>query len=141
MGARHSSRCRRAQSHVDSAPGVLLFTSRMASSLSQRLDEVAQVASGDTVTLGALLAALGRQGHALLAFVLVTPFLQPVPIPMLSTALGAVVVVLGVQLARARSARLPKRLDEYAVSAATVRRICAAGQTLLRRAEHLIRPR
>jgi hypothetical protein len=116
-------------------------TPALPSRLSQRFAELA-VSTGETrVTFGDLLTRLRERGHALMALVLVLPFLQPVPLPLLSTAMGLAVAVLGVQMALGRPPWLPARLARRGLSADQIGRIARTGQRIFARFEHLVRPR
>jgi hypothetical protein len=88
-----------------------------------------------------LVERFSARGHALLAFFLSLPFLQPVPLLGLSTPVGAAVAILGIMMAMGRPPWLPQRFLDRELPAATVIRVARAGQGLLRRAERFIRPR
>jgi hypothetical protein len=113
---------------------------RASARLSQRFAELA-LGPAEGMTLGALLERLSERGHALLALVLVIPFLQPIPLPMLSTAFGLVVTLVGAQMALDRPPWVPGRLARRPLSAELIGRIAQAGQKLFLRFEHLVRPR
>jgi hypothetical protein len=81
------------------------------------------------------------RGHALLAFFLSLPFLQPLPLLGLSTPVGTTIALLGVMMALGRPPWLPRSYLDRELPAAIVIRIARAGQGLLRRVERFIRPR
>lgn len=93
------------------------------------------------VTLGELSEICGPQGHGFLAIFLVLPFLQPIPLPGISTAIGLVLVMIGVFVALRRPPWLPRRLAEVIVPSETVMRICAKIERLLGAIEHVVKPR
>lgn len=109
--------------------------------LSEELEEVLRLAEGSTVTARVLVDHLATRGHALLAFFLALPFLQPVPLPGVSTPFGGAIALLGVLMALDRPPWLPKRLLDRELSSLWVVRIVRSGQRLLQRAERFIKPR
>lgn len=109
--------------------------------LSEDLEDVLRLASGPTVTIRVVVDHLSTRGHALLAFFLAVPFLQPVPLLGLSTPIGAAIVLLGALMALGRPPWLPRRWLDHELSSASVVRIVRAGQRLLQRVERFIRPR
>lgn len=98
-------------------------------------------AAAGPVTLGELSTICGPQGHGFLAIFLVLPFLQPVPLPGLSSAIGLVLAIIGVFVALRRSPWLPRRLAEVVVQPETVLRICANLERMLGAIEHVVKPR
>ncbi len=109
--------------------------------LSEELEAIIELASGHTVTARTLVDHLSVRGHALMAFFLALPFLQPVPLLGLSTPVGAAIVLLGALMALGRPPWLPKRWLDRELPSGTVIRVVRTGQTLLRRAERFIKPR
>lgn len=107
--------------------------------LADTLAELARMPPDPPMTLARILATLDGRGHALLAFVLVVPFLQPVPLPGFSTAGGVAVGLVGIQLARGRPPWLPRRLALRPIPG--FQRIVAAAERVFRRFERLIKPR
>jgi hypothetical protein len=99
------------------------------------------LASGRTVTTRLLFERLSMRSHALLAFFLSLPFLQPVPLVGLSTPVGMAIAVLGLFMALGRPPWLPRRYLDRELPSHAVIRVARAGQSLLRRAERFIRPR
>jgi len=97
--------------------------------------------AGDTVLLGSVIDDLRELGVALVALFLVVPFLQPVPVPGLSTVLGLAVAVVGLQMAGHKPLWLPARLRSRPVSRALVRRIGEAGAKVCQKLERIVRPR
>ncbi len=100
-----------------------------------------RLASAERVAVRVLVEHLSGRGLALLAFFLVLPFLQPIPLPGLSTPFGLAVVLLGVAMALGRSLWLPRRWLAHELQSALVIRIGAAGQRVLRQVERFVKPR
>jgi hypothetical protein len=109
--------------------------------LSRLLHELAEGSQGEDLTLRLLLRALGERGHAMIAFVLSVPFLQPIPLPGVSTLFGLAVAAVGLQLAIDRPPWLPRRLADRPLPRHTFVRLAHGAERLFRRFEHLVRPR
>lgn len=108
---------------------------------SETLHSIEERAADGPVTLGELLTVCGPQGHGFLAIFLVLPFLQPIPLPGLSTAIGVLLAILGVFVALRRPPWVPKRLAAVAVQPEAVLRICTRLEKLLGALEHVVKPR
>jgi hypothetical protein len=82
----------------------------------------------------------GRAYDVLLIF-LSLPFLTPVPLPFLSTALGSVMVLIGARLALGQRPWLPQRLLQRKIEGRNLGRLLNAGSKILRWLEIFLRPR
>jgi len=98
-------------------------------------------AADGPVTLDELVTICGTQGHAFLAIFLVLPFLQPIPLPGISSAIGVLLTILGVFVALRRPPWVPTRLANLTVQPEAVLRICTNLEKLLGALEHLVKPR
>ncbi len=76
------------------------------------LREVAGLADDHDVSLGEVADKLEGKGMVFLALVCVLPFMQPIPLPGVSTLLGLVILLQGVGLMVARRPLLTKRMRE-----------------------------
>lgn len=92
-------------------------------------------------TLGDLIETVGPKGHVFLCVFLVLPFLQPIPLPGISTAFGLTIAVLGVFLVLGKDPWIPKRFAEIPLEPQLVVRICSTLESLVEKIESLIRPR
>ncbi len=102
----------------------------------------AQAAVRDpAVTLRDLLGMLGEQGLLVFCGVLAAPFLLPVTVPMMSTVLGAPMLLIGFAVMVSRVPWLPERLLNRSLPAVTVRNILQKVRGWAERFEHLVRPR
>ena len=63
------------------------------------LQEMEKLLEDGNVTLGEIATKLRKKGLVFLALVCVIPFMQPIPIPGLSTVLGFVIILQGIGLA------------------------------------------
>lgn len=91
--------------------------------------------------LQGLMTLIGPKGHAFACMFLCLPFMQPIPLPGLSTPFGIVLILVGALLVRARPPRLPNRFGRIQIESSIVLRICTALEKLLARLEHLVKPR
>ncbi|MBN1961889.1 MAG: exopolysaccharide biosynthesis protein [Deltaproteobacteria bacterium] len=111
--------------------------------LSQRLTELVVLIEDkqSQIQLDFLLDLLGERCHALFIFILVIPFLQPIPLPGVSTAFGLAIALLGVQLTLEKKPWLPHWLRKRQLSTERIVKIFAAGKNIFLRFEKVIRPR
>lgn len=93
------------------------------------------------VTLEELFTICGPRGQGFVAVFLILPFLQPIPLPGLSSAIGLVLALIGLFVALRRPPWLPRRLARVSVEPATVLRISTRLRKLLGAVEHVVRPR
>lgn len=102
------------------------------------LDELSE----DAVTLGELRDRLARRGFGLLMIVLALPTLIPVLPPGSAVSIGALYILLSLQMLFGKEEPwLPRRLGRYRLSARTIRALRTRAVPFLRRVERLSRPR
>ena len=106
----------------------------------EALGAIERRAAEGPVTIGELFTICGQQGQAFVAIFLVLPFLQPVPLPGISSVIGFVLVIIGAFVALRRPPWLPERLKHAAVEAHIVLRICHSLERLFGRLERVVRP-
>jgi hypothetical protein len=109
--------------------------------LSAALDATRRAVTGHEVTLRELLALVGEQGLLVFCAILAMPFLLPVTIPFMSTALGLPMLLIGVAVVLNRVPWLPNRLLDHALPGATVQHVLERAAHAANRFEHLVRPR
>lgn len=93
------------------------------------------------LTFRELVDIFGPKGHAFLTIFLVLPFLQPIPIPGLSTLIGLVIALVGVHMLLDRPPFIPQRFGTRSVDSQILFRICSGLERLMRRLERVVRPR
>src|SRR5205085_1553283 len=128
-----TARSRKTSLFSDSTDGGKRFT--------DTLTAIEQRAHEGPLTLGELFSLCGPQGHAFVAIFLVLPFLQPVPLPGISSAIGVVLVIIGVFVTLRRPPWIPARLGRMVVEPDVVLRICKRLENLLGRVERIVQPR
>lgn len=92
------------------------------------------------IPLGELLDQFGDDGLLLVTIFLTLVFLIPVSIPGVSTAFGAVILLVGVSRLRGRPLWLPRRLRERSIPAARLRPALTRGLGWVQRLETVSRP-
>lgn len=88
-----------------------------------------------------LVSVTRGRAYDLLLILLSLPFLTPVPLPFLSTALGFIMMLIGVRLALGRRPWLPDRILKRKLAGRQLVRVLLAGSRLLRGLEVFLRPR
>ena len=109
--------------------------------LSEALTTTRLALVGDQITLRELLALVGEQGLLVFCAILAMPFLLPVSLPFMSTALGAPMLFIGYAVTMNRVPWLPNRLLDHALPSSTVQHVLERAAQAADRFEHLVRPR
>lgn len=104
------------------------------------IEEFAARSPGDAVSVGDLLKSLDDRAFGMLFLILALPVV--IPLPGLSTAVGAPLIVLGAQSAWGmRTPWLPARLARVSLPRATLLRVVAKAKPWLAPLENRARPR
>ena len=109
--------------------------------LSEALTVTRHAIEGHRVTLRELLGLVGEQGLLVFCAILAMPFLLPVSLPLMSTALGAPMLLIGFAVTMNRVPWLPDRLLDHSLPSATVQHVLERAGRAADRFEHLVRPR
>jgi hypothetical protein len=110
---------------------------RVSAALAQALAAVRD----PVITLRELFVLLGEQGLLMFCGVLAAPFLLPVTVPMMSTAFGIPMLLIGYSVMVSRVPWLPERLLDRRLSTPHVRQVLRKVHGWALRFEHLVRPR
>ncbi|MEM1060003.1 MAG: exopolysaccharide biosynthesis protein, partial [Verrucomicrobiota bacterium] len=89
--------------------------------ISQSIASISGRIGSRSPELRELFEEIAPQANLLLILIMAMPYLQPIPIPVLSTASGAVVALLGLQLMLGFRAWLPERLLKVRLAPRTMR--------------------
>ena len=89
---------------------------RIRRSIATELRSILPLLQRGPISIGALVAAFGHRGLALLSAVVSTPFLLPIPIPGLSSVLCWIVIFSGASIAVGRLPKLPERWIEKQIT-------------------------
>ncbi|MSU33810.1 MAG: hypothetical protein EXS36_01615 [Pedosphaera sp.] len=109
--------------------------------LSEKLRALVSEGGGRGLTLNRLLERTGAGGHHLLVILLALPFTTPIPLPGLSTVLGAVILFLAGRAALGLPLWLPLFLGGKSIPADRQQGILNASLKLLKWLEKLAKPR
>lgn len=104
------------------------------------LQHILTKSAGVGMTLGQFIEALGDRSHAVVIIILTTPFLF-IPLPGLSTPIGAVLLIFGVAVTLNRQPWLPARLRNKHLSHELLAKIVNACNRVLGITEKVIHPR
>jgi len=121
-------------------PSAEETTPRHRGRLSDDLDTLLQHSAGTHITLGKIIELLGQRGHAAVLLILSAPFLIN-PIPGLSTAFGAVMILLSLCVIFNLKPRLPYFFAKREISDERLTRIVHAVERVLKRIEKFAKPR
>lgn len=105
------------------------------------MDLLQEEASGGDLTLKRIFEILGEEGHAIIILFLCLPFMQPIPIPGLSTPLGLLIILVALFLFRERPPWLPRRFEQHKISAQVVIKTSEVAENIWRRVSKLVRAR
>jgi hypothetical protein len=109
--------------------------------LSEALTATRHAIEGHQVTLRELLTLVGEQGLLVFCAILAMPFLLPVSLPFMSTALGAPMLLIAYAVTMIQVPWLPDRLLDHSLPSVTVQHVLERAAGAADRFEHLVRPR
>ncbi len=113
----------------------------MKSHFIQAMDSLQAEATQKDLTLRRVFDLLGEEGHAMLILFFCLPFVQPIPIPGLSTPLGFIVALIALFLFRRKPPWLPKKYENYKVSSAVVLKVSHVAEKIWKVASRLVKER
>lgn len=105
------------------------------------LTEMRKLLTDNTVTLGEIATELKSKGLVFVALVCVLPFMQPIPIPGLSSILGFVILLQGIGLVIADRPILTKKMSAQELSPDKVRTFVTIAEKIFPYIGWLVRPR
>jgi hypothetical protein len=105
------------------------------------MDLLQEEAAKQDLSLRRIFDLLGEEGHAILMLVLCLPFLQPLPMPGLSTPLGILIGLVAVFLFLRRPPWLPKKFENLQISAEVVIRISEVAERIWTYASRVVKER
>jgi hypothetical protein len=95
----------------------------------------------EAVTLREVMGLLHGRGFVLLVMLLALPFSTPIPLPGLSTPLGAIILLIGVRLVLGAKPWLPAKLLDTRLPPKVFAKVFAFTRRILVAFERLLRPR
>ncbi|MBC7371916.1 MAG: exopolysaccharide biosynthesis protein [Bdellovibrionaceae bacterium] len=93
------------------------------------------------LTLGDLVFLLGDMGHGVLILLLCLFFLQPIPLPGVSTPIGALVVILATLQFMHKAPWIPKRFLNHRLPQTAVYKIAEIARKIWAKLEKILKPR
>jgi hypothetical protein len=93
------------------------------------------------VTLREVIYALRGRAYLLLIILLVLPFIQPVPLPGLSTPLGLAIVLIALRLSLGQRPWLPMKIQRVRLPAGFFGKVMGFTTRFIRFLESVLRPR
>jgi hypothetical protein len=109
--------------------------------LSLELTELRTRVAQRPVTIRELLYVLRGRAYMLLVILLTLPFLQPIPLPGLSTPLGLAICLICLRLALGQRPWLPKSIQRKVLPAGFVPRVLDLAAKIISWLERVLRPR
>ncbi len=109
--------------------------------LSEEIEALLAELSERPITLREIIAVTKARAYTLLLILLSLPFCLPIPLPGLSSPLGAMIALIGLRLSLRASPWLPASLLDAKVSSARVEVILRGSLKLARTLEVFLRPR
>lgn len=97
---------------------------KMSKKLIQALDEISKKPN---ITLGEIIEVLDKDSVTILCLIVIFPFLQPIPIPGISSVLGFIVILQGIGLIKNGKPFLTKRLKALKIEENNWKLIYKAG--------------
>lgn len=109
--------------------------------LSEELAALHLRAGERAVTLREVIYVLRNRAYLLLVILLSLPFIQPVPLPGLSTPLGLAIVLIALRLSLGQRPWLPMRIQRAELPAGFFGKLMTLTERLIRFLESVLRPR
>ena len=109
--------------------------------LSEEIDALLAALSERPISLREIIAVIHGRAYTLLLILLSLPFCLPLPLPGLSTALGAVIALIGLRLSLRLEPWLPARVLDARHASHSVARILKGSRRVAGFLEILLRPR
>ena len=123
------------------APSSPASASLEPEKLSVLLKRLAQEFEERPLTFDELVHSTRGRAYDVLLIFLSLPFLTPIPLPFLSTALGSIMVLIGARLALGQRPWLPKRILQKKIEGKILARLLGTGSRVLQCLEIFLRPR
>ncbi|MEK6554916.1 MAG: exopolysaccharide biosynthesis protein, partial [Bdellovibrionota bacterium] len=93
------------------------------------------------LTIAEIMKRFGKRGLALATLFFIAPFLQPIPLPGISTPFGILIGLSGIGIAFSASVWLPKRVANTVLKSDWICKIGGAAHYVISRVEKFSRPR
>lgn len=105
------------------------------------MDELQAEALKEELTLRHVFTIMGEEGHALLIIFFCLPFMQPIPIPGLSTPLGFLIAAVAFYLFLNRPPWLPKKFEKLKISSKVLIKVSGVAEKIWGYASKIVKAR
>jgi hypothetical protein len=112
-----------------------------ARKLSEDLFDLVNEFGEHEVTLRAVLYTLRNRAYMLIVILLALPFVQPIPLPGLSTPFGLAIVLISLRLSLGQRPWLPKRIQRLKIPPGFFPKMIKAAAKVIRFLEKFLSPR
>lgn len=109
--------------------------------LTRALKDLLKLSGSEPLTFGELLLKLGLQGQVVFLLFLVSPMLQPIPLPGLSSILSFMAVIIGFQILNNKPAWLPEKYRHRVIPAQKLEKWVINTIQILEKVKKFIHPR
>lgn len=111
------------------------------SRLLRAIELIEKESATKSLTLGELVTLLGDLGHGVLSLLLCLFFLQPIPLPGLSTPIGFIIALAAIAQFLNRPAWIPRRLRDYQIPQKALNKIAHVARSIWAVIERRLHPR
>jgi hypothetical protein len=105
------------------------------------MDLLQEKARREELTLEQIFNHVGEEGHAVLTLFLCLPFIQPIPIPGLSTPLGTLIIIVNYFLFRHQKPWLPAKFKHLKISSKLLLKVSESAEKIWSHTTRFLRPR
>jgi len=109
--------------------------------LFDHLDEIEERCLKGDLSLQEIFEIFGADGHYVLMTFLILPFLQPIPLPGLSTPFGILIVTVAVLAFFKKPPWIPKKWSQRKITASIVLRIAEGSEKVFEKLTKILHPR
>jgi len=109
--------------------------------LLKHLDELERICSEGPVSLARISEVFGKEGHYLLIFFFILPFLQPIPLLGLSTPFGLIIAAVTYFAAMGKPPMIPAKWASKELPGSTVLKIAESSEKVVEKLSSFIHPR
>lgn len=117
------------------------MSSAIRGPLLDHLDEIEKKCQSGNISLRDIFNIFGADGHYVLLTFLLLPFLQPIPLPGLSTPFGVLIAMVGVLAYFRKPPWIPRKWAEKKLPSTTVLRIAEGSEKVFEKLTKIFHPR
>lgn len=109
--------------------------------LIDHLDQIEQRCRQGDLSLQEIFDIFGSDGHFILMSFLILPFLQPIPLPGLSTPFGILIMLVAILAYLRKPPWIPKKWSQKKLSAQTILKIAEGSEKVFEKLTKILHPR